>query len=526
MSASQAKSSSSTYDAKIFWPVTLLYGCIIAYAIYNPEGTSVLFTTIQNLILKNFSWLILLSGTAAVITSIWMLCCRYGHVKLGSPDDEPEFSFFAWVAMLFCAALGTGFVIFGVAEPLYHIYQSITVLDAGTTGTERAVPEAIRLSVVNWSLFGWPLFAVGGWAIGYAAYRHNKPIRTSTGLYGLLGERCNDTFISKCADILAGVATIGGVSMMIGLGVASISYAFQILFGIELSAAGKFGVMLFFIVAYILSSVTGLAKGMRYLSESNTYITLLLLAAVIVLGPAPMAYLANICIQTIGEYVSSVPQTLFWTDANHFESRGWMGGWFIFYILWMVTYIPFTGGFIARISRGRTMRQYVIGTVLVPTVMTVLWFSIWGGSACFADIQKILPLWESVQGTPEKGLYILLGSMPMGTVLSFLAFICFCLFAITTADAASQFVALQTSAPEQTQPGIKMRMFWGCVIGFTGILFQIVGGFSAIKSLAIVAASPFILISFAYIVSIVKMLRADHPTTSRLERQQFYSSEQ
>lgn len=498
------------YDAKIFWPLTIVYLSIIGYAIFDPAGTSSMLTLTQNFILKNLSWLILLSGTASVFTCLWMLCSsRFSHMKLGAPEDKPEFSFFAWVAMLFCAALGTGFVIFGVAEPLFHIYTAVTVLDAGTTGMPKAVPEAIRLSIVNWSLFGWPMFAVGGWAIGYAAYRHGKPLRTSTGLYGLLGERCNDSFIGKFTDVTAGVATIGGVAMMIGLGVASISYALEILFGITLSATGKFGVILFLIVAYILSSVTGLAQGMRYLSETNSYLTLGLLLMVLVFGPASMVYLANLGVQSVGEFISGIPATLFWTDADNFEARPWMGFWFIFYILWMVTYIPFTGGFIARISKGRTMREYIIGAVLVPTAMTVIWFSIWGGTACFVEITHALPLWEAVQENPERGLYILLSSMPMGTILSFMAFICFCLFAITTADAASQFIAQQTSPIDQMSPGVRIRMFWGCVIGFTGILFQVTGGFAAIKSLAIVMASPFIFISFAYIVSIVKMMHQD-----------------
>lgn len=210
------------YDNKIFWPVAILYGCIIAYAIIDPSGAGATFSSIQRFIIAHFSWLILLTGASAIFFSVWMACSsRFATVKLGAADEKPEFSFFAWVAMLFCAALGTGFVIFGAAEPLYHLFTAPTVMDAGSAGAVRGVPEAIRLSVVNWGLFGWPLFAVGGWAIGYAAYRHNKPLRTSTGLYGLLGERCNDTLVSKAVDVLAAIGTIGGVSMMIGLGVAS-----------------------------------------------------------------------------------------------------------------------------------------------------------------------------------------------------------------------------------------------------------------------------------------------------------------
>ena len=166
------------YDNKIFWPVAILYGCIIAYAIIDPSGAGATFSSIQRFIIAHFSWLILLTGASAIFFSVWMACSsRFATVKLGAADEKPEFSFFAWVAMLFCAALGTGFVIFGAAEPLYHLFTAPTVMDAGSAGAVRGVPEAIRLSVVNWGLFGWPLFAVGGWAIGYAAYCHNKPLR-------------------------------------------------------------------------------------------------------------------------------------------------------------------------------------------------------------------------------------------------------------------------------------------------------------------------------------------------------------
>ena len=509
--ASQPKKSGflGNYDAHLFWPVTIIYLGIIAFAVIDPTAAGVTFSAIQRFVLSNFSWLILLTGASAICFALWMACSsRYATVKLGAKDDKPEFSFFAWVAMLFCAALGTGFVIFGGAEPLYHLFTAPTITDAGHIGKSQGVPEAIRLAVVNWGLFGWPIFAAGGWAIGYASYRHNKPLRTSTGLYGLLGERCNDTFFSKAVDVLAAIGTIGGVSMMIGLGVASISYAFLILFGIELNAVGKFTVMLCLILTYIISSATGLARGMRLLSESNGYLTLGLLAAVLFLGATPFTYVANMLLQVTSEFLFRLPQNLLWTDAGNFEPREWSGTWFIFYILWNVSYLPFTGGFIARISRGRTMREYICGTVLVPLFMTLLWFSIWGSNACFEQLNGYLPLYEAAQNNPEQALYILLGSFPFGTVLCFVAFVCFCLFAITTADAASHFIAQQTTQGT-TSSSLPMRVFWGCLIGFTGILFQVTGGFTAIKSLAIAAASPFVLVTFAYIISIVKMMKQD-----------------
>ena len=495
------------YDNKIFWPVAILYGCIIAYAIIDPSGAGATFSSIQRFIIAHFSWLILLTGASAIFFSRSGYCSsRFATAKLGA-DEKPEFSFFAWVAMLFCAALGTGFVIFGAAEPLYHLFTAPTVMDAGSAGAVRGVPEAIRLSVVNWGLFGWPLFAVGGWAIGYAAYRHNKPLRTSTGLYGLLGERCNDTLVSKAVDVLAAIGTIGGVSMMIGLGVASISYAFQILFGIELGATGKFSIMLCFILTYISTS-TGLARGMRYLSESNGYITLGLLFAVLILGATPFTYVINMLMQVAGEFLFACLRTCSGRMPGILsrESGRAHGSFSISYGIFRMFRSQAAS---SRISRGRTMREFARGTVLVPLFMTLLWFSVWGSNSCYEQLKGFLPLWETVQGSPEQALYILLGSFPFGSVLCFIAFICFCLFAITTADAASHFIAQQILSTAPKYPLDHMRVFWGCTIGFTGILFQVTGGFAAIKSLAIAAAAPFVLVTFAYIISIVKMMKHD-----------------
>lgn len=500
-----------TVDHRLFWPSLAVFAVILVFAIVAPQSCGLFFSSIQNFVLANFSWLILAIGAAAILFALWMLLNRpFGHIRLGGQDCEPEFSFYAWVSMLFCAGLGTGFVIFGAAEPLYHLYSAPTILDAGTAGTARAVPEAIRLAVVNWGLFCWPLFCTAGWAIGYAAYRHKKPLRTSTGLYGILGERCNDTIISKIVDILAAVATIGGVAMMIGLGVASITFALKLLFGIELGPVGQLAIMLGLIIIYILSSASGIAKGMRLFSESTGYLALFLLVAVLFLGNTPITYSLNMLLQVTGEFLFRLPQNLFWSDATQITPRSWSGTWFIFYILWNMSYVPFSGGFIARISRGRTMREFVFGTVFVPIVMCLLWFSIWGSNACFEQLSGYQPMWQVVKENPEQALYMLLGSFPFGSLLCFVAFICFCGFAITTADAASHFIARQV-APGEENSTLAMRVLWGCVIGMTGIIFQITGGFSAIKSLAISGGTLFVLVMVAYIISIWRMMHADYP---------------
>lgn len=236
--------------------------------------------------------------------------------------------------------------------------------------------------------------------------------------------------------------------------------------------------------------------------------------AVLFLGNTPITYSLNMLLQVTGEFLFRLPQTMFWTDATQITPRPWSGTWFIFYILWNMSYVPFTGGFIARISRGRTMREFVFGTAIVPIVMCLLWFSIWGSNACFEQLSGYQPMWQVVKETPEQALYMLLGSFPFGSALCFVAFICFCGFAITTADAASHFIARQV-APGEEHSTLAMRVLWSCAIGMTGIIFQVTGGFSAIKSLAISGGTLFVLVMIAYIISIWRMMHADFPGGSR-----------
>lgn len=512
MSNSNSKKGLGSYNHSIFWPAAILYAIIIAFAITSPTLTGSTFISIRTVILNNLDWVIQISAAAAIVACAVLACGRWGHVKLGNEDVKPEFSFYAWVAMLFCTGLGTGFVIFGSAEPIIHLFTGPTVLEAGTAGKGEGLTEAIRLAVVNWGLLGFPLFAIGGWAIGYAAIRYNKPYRTSTGLYGILGEKCNDTVISKIVDILACIATIGGVSMMIGLGVASISFACSFLFNIHLTDTAKIFIMLGIIIAYIVSASSGLSKGIKILSESTGYLAFILLFAVLLLSATPITFMMSLLLEVTGEFIWRIPQTLFWLDAGTIgEGKStWAQDWPVFFILWNASYIAFTGGIVARISRGRTLKQFMIGVSITPIILCLIWFAIWGANSGYLQLTGVIDVYSFVQQNPEQALYTVLDTFPLGGALCFLAFITFILFAVTTANSASYFLAQQTTDGHDA-PALLNCVFWGVIIGLTGILFQLIGGFNAIRALAIVAASPFVFVTFAYIYSIFKMMEVDHP---------------
>ncbi|MDO6815055.1 BCCT family transporter [Cobetia amphilecti] len=497
------------YDKGLFWPVLSIYTLIMIYALAAPEQTGAALSGIRDFLIFNFGWSFVLGVAATLIFSFYLLLSPFGGIRLGPDDSRPEFSYVAWISMIFSCGLGIGFVFFSVAEPLTHLYTSSHVQDLNQVGQQAGVSTAIRNTLMDWGMNGWALFAVAAWAIAFPAYRLGQPLTVATGLYGLLGERCNSSLWGKLANGLGVIGTIGGNATMIGLGVTSISYALKVLFGLEFGAFGQAMVMLVIIIAYVASAATGIERGIKYLSLLNMIMAGAILLALLAFGHAPAQYLLNMITQQFGDYFGSVFVNQFWTDAGSFEQREWVGWWMIFYWLWYISYIPFCGGFIARISRGRTLREFVFGVVVVPMLLSIVWFSIWGGSAGYAEVNQIVPLWQSVQGNPESGIYLLLQSMPGGWWLCLAVLFNIIVFAVTTSDSASFFSAMQVSNGNEN-PKILMRLLWGVIIGVTGIVFQLAGGFNAIKSLAIVVGAPFFLVSIAYMFSVYRMLKATH----------------
>jgi glycine betaine transporter len=497
------------YDKGLFWPVLSIYTLIMIYVLAAPEQTGAALSGIRDFLIFNFGWNFVLGVAATLIFSFYLLLSPFGGIRLGPDDSRPEFSYVAWISMIFSCGLGIGFVFFSVAEPLTHLHLSSHVQDLDAVGQQAGVSTAILDTLMDWGMNGWALFAVAAWAIAFPAYRLGQPLTVATGLYGLLGERCNSSLWGKLANGLGVIGTIGGNATMIGLGVTSISYALKVLFGLEFGAFGQAMVMLVIIIAYVASAATGIERGIKYLSLLNMIMAGAILLALLAFGHAPAQYLLNMITQQFGDYFGSVFVNQFWTDAGSFEQREWVGWWMIFYWLWYISYIPFCGGFIARISRGRTLREFVFGVVVVPMLLAIVWFSIWGGSAGYAEINQIVPLWESVQGNPESGIYLLLQSMPGGWWLCLAVLFNIVVFAVTTSDSASFFSAMQVSNGNEN-PKILMRLLWGVIIGVTGIVFQLAGGFTAIKRLAIVVGAPFFLVSIAYMFSVYRMLKATH----------------
>ena len=496
------------YDEQILYPVLGLLTIILGAILIDSEGTQKVFDAINQWLIFNCSSAFLLGVSSVLFFAIWLGVSQYGHMRLGKEDDRPEFSFIAWVAMMFSAGFGLSTLTWCAAEPLYHLYQSSYNIDAGTAGTPAGIPRAMLMTVFDWGVHGWALFAVGGLAIAFPAYRLGKPMNLGIGLYGLLKEKSQTGFWGKLTDVLGVISTLGGNGASLGFGVLAIAYGIKHITGIELGTAGIFVAMLMIIAAFTLSAVSGIAKGIRILSLINIYLGIGMLLFLLIMGPT--TYILSLFTQTLGDYIGNLVSMSFWSDAGNFaegeyKQRDWLNWWTIFYWLWWVSYIPFCSGFIARISKGRTIREYILGTTLVPVLMTMVLFVIWGGNSAYLEVTGAAPMWDNVQKDLGSSLYTLLEAFPLGGILSVVVFFSIVTFGVTTSDSASYFISMQVSKGDPN-PKVPMRILWGCLLGGAALLLLATGKLNALKAMAIVAGAPFFFVIIAYMFSIVKML--------------------
>ena len=495
-------------DYPIFITVMALMLCILFAVSVNPAGVSSALAFFQSAITTNFTWFIMMLVAVNFFFAMWIALSKYGSIVLGAEGDKPEFSYIGWVSMLFSAGVGIGFVCFGVAEPMWHLYTSTHTANMGATGTAEGVPMAIQITVSNWGASCWALFAVGGMAIALPSYRKNLPMCVGTGLFGILGKKCSTSPIAKAADTLGIIGAIAGNSAALGMGVMSISTAMLRLFGIEIGTLGQFAIMATIIVAFIISSVSGLQRGVKILSISNLVVAGCLLLFVLFNGPT--TYLLNMLTEVTGLYIREFVNMSFFTDAGHLQQGDWIKWWPVFYWLWWISYIPFVGGFIARISKGRSLREFIVGVTLATTLVSIVWFTIMGGAGAWAQLVDNLPIWSTMQAQgSEPAVYMLLESYPMGTFAALLALLSLVIFTVTTSDSASFFISMQISKGNRN-PTAAARILWGLILGMLGVAVMAVGGkesMNALKSLAVAGSAPFCIIQVMLIISLYRMLK-------------------
>jgi choline/carnitine/betaine transport len=455
-------------------------------------------------VMDNVGWLFVLTATGFVVFVLWLAISRFGNIPLGRDDEEPEFRTVSWIAMMFSAGMGIGLMFYGVAEPLTHFVTPPP--GTGEPGNIEAAQNAMATTLFHWTLHPWAIYAIVGLAISYGVYRKGRLQLISAAFEPLLGSRVNGGW-GKVIDMLAIFATLFGSAASLGLGALQISSGLEIVAGLgETGNALLIGIIAVLTVAFVLSAVSGVAKGIQWLSNINMVLALTLALFVFVVGPT--VFILNLIPTSLGSYFQDLAMMSARTGAEGGEVDTWLRSWTIFYWAWWLSWTPFVGMFIARISRGRTIRQFVAGVLLVPSLVSLVWFCVFGGAA-IREQQSGVDL--AGQGTIEAQLFGLLEQYPLATFTSVLVMLLVAIFFVSGADAAS-IVMGSLSERGTIEPSRRTVVFWGVATGAVAAVMLLVGGSDALNGLqtiTIIAAVPFVLVMVGLAVALVKDLRVD-----------------
>ncbi|MGW4097493.1 BCCT family transporter [Mycobacterium sp. NPDC004974] len=497
-----------TRRAGVDWVVFGVTAAIaLAFLVWGFVSTDSLAAASSNAlswVMADVGWLFVLTASGFVVFVIWLAMSRYGNIPLGRDDDEPEFRTVSWVAMMFSAGMGIGLMFFGVSEPLSHFASPPP--GTGAPGNPEAAQTAMATTMFHWTLHPWAIYAVVGLTIAYGVYRKGRLQLVSAAFEPLLGKRANGPW-GKVIDMLAIFATLFGSAASLGLGALQIRSGLHIVTGIgETGNAILIIIITVLTIAFVLSAVSGVARGIQWLSNTNMVLAVAMALFIFVVGPT--MFMLDMIPTAIGSYLGDLPQMAARTGAEGPAVSAWLQDWTIFYWAWWISWTPFVGMFIARISRGRTIRQFVTGVLLVPSVVSLVWFCVFGGAAIFEQ-QNGVDL--AGMGSQERQLFSLLGEYPIATVTSVVVMVLVAIFFVSGADAAS-IVMGSLSERGTIKPTRPTVIFWGVATGAVAAVMLLVGGADALnglQSITIVVAVPFVLVMIGLAVALVRDLRQD-----------------
>lgn len=477
---------------RVFWPAAIVVLFFVGFSIVAPDIAEAFFSAIQTKVVNSFSWYYVLIAAGFVVFVLYMGFSKYGNIKLGKDDDVPEFSNISWLALLFAAGMGIGLVFYGLGEPLTHFVHP----RPGVVGTPEGLAQyAMSQTYLHWGIHAWSIYAVIGLAMAYAIHRRGRPLSIRWALEPLLGARVKGR-LGDVVDVVALVGTIFGVATSLGLGVLQISSGLD---AINLATPSKglsVGLILVITCFVIFSVVTGVDRGMKWLSNINLSIAALIVISILFLGPT--VFLLREFVQSLGNYLQNFLGMSFTVSA--FQSQPgeiWQGSWTSFYWSWWMSWAPFVGIFIARISKGRTVRQFVTGVLIVPSLVTFLWFSVVGGTGIYMQLNGQADLIGTDGAVDiESSLFQMLDNLPASSVFTVGFLLLIAVFFITSADSGALVMAMIASGG-QTEPKTWLRVAFASLSSALAISLLLAGGLEALKTAAILIALPFSIVMLA-----------------------------
>ncbi len=498
------------------WNMVFVVSLIITFAVVlwgwiSPEGFEAASMGLFNFLIDDFGWLYMLSMAIFVVFPIGLAISRFGKVRLGPPDSRPDYSTLSWFAMLFSAGMGIGLVFYGVGEPISHYMHP----PFGAPQSVEAAREAMRISFLHWGLHPWAAYAVLALAMAYFQFRKKAPGLVSSIFLPVLGEKGVRGPIGKTIDILAIFATIAGVATSLGMGAQQINSGLEYLFNIPYSIRIQFFIILVIGIIYTMSAVSGIDKGIQFISNMNLRIAAFLLVAMFILGPT--IQIIEALLTGIGDYTSTVVRESFHLAPYGGDFKQWMGWWTLFYWAWWIAWAPFVGSFIARISRGRTIREFVTGVLLVPAMGSFTWFSVFGTSALHLDLTGAAP--EAAQKIADNiatGLFEMFSHYPMGMVLSLVAVVLISTFFITSANSATFVLSMYSTQGNLNPPKGQMAV-WGFLMAALAFVLLQSGGLKSLQIASIAVAFPFAIVMLMTCYSLYKALNGDADSMQELQ---------
>ncbi|MEX2516965.1 MAG: choline BCCT transporter BetT [Gammaproteobacteria bacterium] len=491
----------STILKPVFYPSVVVVTLLVLMAIIMPEFSAGVFTSTKDWVSNTFGWFYMLSVGIFVVFCFYLALSSLGHFKLGPDHSMPDYSYTAWFAMLFSAGMGIGLMFFGVAEPVIH-YNAPPVGDGGTI---QAARDAMRITFFHWGIHAWAIYALVGLVLAYFCFRHGLPLSIRSALYPLVGERIYGP-IGHVVDTFAVFGTIFGVATSLGFGVTQVNAGLNYLFDVPVGIATQITLITIITAIATISVVLGLDGGIKRLSQLNLVLALMLLLFVLVAGPT--LFIFQTLIQNTGNYLGNFVEMAF--NVYAYDETEWLGLWTLFYWGWWIAWAPFVGMFIARISRGRTIREFILGVLLVPVGFTFIWLSVFGDTALhMIMVDGASELVDTVSVDSSVALFQFLELLPFSGITSLIAVILVVTFFVTSSDSGSLVVDTLASGGHTGSNPVWQRIFWAVLEGIVAAALLLAGGLGALQAASIASALPFTIIMLIACWGLLQALRIE-----------------
>ena len=506
----------------VFLTSAILILAFIIFGAFFNELASEVFGQAKAFVSMRFGWFFIMVVNLTLVMSIYLIFSRYGDIRLGHQNEDPEYNLVSWIGMLFSAGIGIGLLYWGTAEPLYHFMAP----PLGEPETIAAAKQAMNISFLHYGLHVWAIYGMVALSLAYFHYRRGLPLAIRSTLYPLIGKKIYGP-MGHTVDILAVFGTMFGVVTTLGLGVLQINSGLDSLFGIPNNITVQIILIVIITMLAGLSLLMGLDKGIKRLSDINIFFTIVLLSFVIILGPTQFIF--NSFFENIGNYLHQVIPLGLWTESYEGEAN-WQSSWTVFYWAWWISWSPFVGVFVARISRGRTIREFILGVLLIPITILFLWFTAFGGSAVHMELMAAVDpsianpgLVEAVRADTGSAIFKLMESYPLTAALNGLIVVMIVLWFVTSSDSASFVIDMLTSGGDTNPPKIQ-RLFWAGTEGVIAAVLLAAGGLSALQAASIVSGFPFALVIVIMMYSLLRGLSRDRLILYR--NQQWFITEE